>query len=128
MLESLVFSCDSPMTPTPSPTSLPSVSISCVIPSQHFHLPGLSSNTWSENPNNRARWQDRQASDCMWHPSRRLRPPNQMLTCSQVGYRRSGAFPNHHLFLLPWCPRHLRRLRCYRHGLIQQRQAMAPGN
>jgi hypothetical protein len=42
-----------------------------------------------------------------------------------VGYRRPRALPNHYLILLPRRPRHLRRLRCHRHGFIQQRKAVA---
>lgn len=45
-----------------------------------------------------------------------------------VGYRRSGAFPYHHIFLLPRRSRYLRCLRCYRHGLVQQREAVAAGD
>lgn len=58
-------------------------------------------------------------------------PKRQQLTRTHrhtVGHRRTRAFPNHHLFLLPRCPRHLRRLRCHRHGFVQQREAMATGD
>jgi hypothetical protein len=38
-----------------------------------------------------------------------------------VGYRRPRTLPHHHIFVLPRCSRHLRRLRCHRHGQLQQR-------
>jgi hypothetical protein len=45
-----------------------------------------------------------------------------------VGHRRPRALPNHHILVLPRRSRHLRRLRCHRHGLVQQREAMAAGD
>ena len=42
-----------------------------------------------------------------------------------MGYGRARAIPYHHIVLLPWCARYLRRLRCHRHGQLQQRQAVA---
>ena len=74
-----------------------------------------------ENPDNRARWQNGEASDCMSLQICAL----TVLTSITVGYRRPRTIPNNHLFLLPWRSWYLRGLRCDGHGLIQQRQAMA---
>lgn len=128
VLESLVCSCDLPMTPTPSPTFLLLVSISCVAsrPCQHF--------SWiAANPCQKIRTIELDGKTvklqivCTSYRAD-IGFITTVLTSALVGYRRPRAFPNHHLVLLPWCPRHLRRLRCHRHGLIQQRQAMAPGD
>jgi hypothetical protein len=45
-----------------------------------------------------------------------------------VGYCRSGTLQDDHLIILPGRTRHLRRLRCYGHGLVQQREAVAAGD
>jgi GTPase SAR1 family protein len=45
-----------------------------------------------------------------------------------VGHSWTGALPHNHQLLLPRRSRYLRCLRCYRHGQLQQRQAVAAGN
>jgi hypothetical protein len=52
----------------------------------------------------------------------------RQLTATTVGHGRPRALPHHHILVLPRRPRHLRRLRCHRHGLVQQRQAVAAGD
>jgi len=47
------------------------------------------------------------------------------LTASIVGHGRPRALPYHYLILLPRGARHLCRLRCHRHGQLQQREAVA---
>jgi hypothetical protein len=54
--------------------------------------------------------------------------PGGTLTAATVGHRRPGALPDYHFLVLPRRPRHLRRLRCHRHGLVQQREAVAAGD
>lgn len=73
--------------------------------------------TLAENPNNRTRWQDCEVTDrgCLW----------QILETYAdgfiVGYCWTRTFPNNHFILLQRCSWYLRCLRCYRHGLLQQR-------
>jgi len=43
-----------------------------------------------------------------------------------VGHSGAGTVPDHHVLVLPGCPRHHRGVRRDRQGVVQQRQAMAP--
>ena len=77
-----------------------------------------------ENPDHRTRWQDCEAPDSM-ATSLACSSMTIRLTSHPVGYGRPRTIPDHYIILLPRGPRHLRCLRCHRHGFVQQRQAMA---
>ena len=79
----------------------------------------------TENQDYRTRRQDCQAADCTYCGRN---GGMAEADSGAVGHSRSGAFPHHHILVLPRRPRHLRRLRCHRHGLVQQREAVAPGD
>ena len=51
-----------------------------------------------------------------------------MLNTYTVGHCWSGTVPHHHILVLPGRPWHLRGVRRDRHGLVQQRQAVASGD
>jgi hypothetical protein len=133
--ESLACCCDSQTTHIPSPTSPPSESTSCVYPPlqpDRLFLDDILT-IFEENPNHRAGRKDGEAPDrkppFISTTALRLQQEDRgMLTAGKVGYGGPRALPDHHIVVLPRCSRHLRRLRCYRHGLVQQRQAMAPGD
>ena len=85
-----------------------------------------SADNWTENQDNRARWQDSEASDRTIVPDKHMGDIEDIwLTREIVGHCWSGEIPHNHFLLLPRSARNLRCLRCYGYGQLQQRQAVA---
>jgi hypothetical protein len=124
VLESPACSCVLQMIPTPRATSQPSELISYVY--SQVQIRRATTNDLAENSHDRIRWQDRKVTDCK-HTYKHLKAKNEA-DSHLVGYRWTRALPNHHIFILPRRSWYLRGLRCYRHGLIQQCKAVAPGD